>query len=172
MTPQLGKAVRDFKHGRVRKSFLDNLTEAHRLFALGHTADAAERWTEASRWLPSGPERERLRKIASIALGGRLQVNLAEMSDESEERRRTVVEVDNAPALTPELQAKLDAIAGVGERDHERRHAISRGCLAGISIIIGALIALIFLLIGEIGGCNDGVPRPANALTNDAPADS
>ena len=72
-------AVRQFKKGRVRKAFLDSIAGARRLYVLGHHREAARHWMEAARWLPSGPERSRLRQVAAAAGTGRLVVDVQKL---------------------------------------------------------------------------------------------
>ncbi len=71
------RAVREFKEGRVRKAFRESIQAARRLYLSGEHQKAGEYWLEAARWLPSGPERERLRRIARAAGKGRLELDTA-----------------------------------------------------------------------------------------------
>jgi hypothetical protein len=73
---ELRRAIREFKKGRVRRAFLDNINTARRLYVLGHREEAAEHWLEAARWLPQGSDREKLRRIAGEARRGRLQLDV------------------------------------------------------------------------------------------------
>ena len=73
------RALERFRRGRVRKAFLDSIASARRLYVLGHAREAAEQWLNAARWLPSGPERTRLRQIAAEASRGRLKIDVQQL---------------------------------------------------------------------------------------------
>ncbi len=72
MSEEIRQVVERFKRGRARHAFLDNVRMARRLYLAGEHQEARSHWLEAARWLPRGPHRERLRRIAAAAASGAL----------------------------------------------------------------------------------------------------
>jgi hypothetical protein len=145
MSAQLRKTVTEFKRGRVRKAFLDNISEARRLFTMGHYREASEKWFEAARWLPHGTDRDRLREIAAAAVSGKLIVDPPDTS--AQDMRPDGERAPGEPSqLTPELQARLDEIAR--ETPPAESRTARRILLTIVGLLIGALIYLIWEIFG------------------------
>ncbi|MGD2173773.1 MAG: protein kinase [Candidatus Brocadiaceae bacterium] len=104
ITEEVREAVREFKRGRVRKAFLDNARAARRAYRTGDRKTAREHWLEAARWLPSGPERERLRRIAVAAGRGRLRIDTETLGALAEREQATA---EPAPEPAPPEQTPL-----------------------------------------------------------------
>ncbi|MHC4788318.1 MAG: hypothetical protein ACYS8K_03825, partial [Planctomycetota bacterium] len=145
LSGEVQQAVRQFKEGRVRKGFLDNIHEARRLYLAGERSDSKARWLEAARWLPGGPERERLHRLAQAAERGTLQLDpealrpgelsgrLAEM--EAERRGGDV----GAPR-------KQDAEKASARRS--KRYTLLT-VLAAVAFAVGGGLALLWALFGD-----------------------
>jgi hypothetical protein len=159
---QLRSAVRRFKHGRVRRAFLDNIRNARRLYALDHREEAMECWLEASRWLPPGEHKVRLRKIARLAREGELDLNLrnvavaAQQRAGQEQKAREAAEAGDreglaahAKDLSPDVQERLDKLAGTGQKPESERPSMKKVWW----LLIGAavLIYLLFLAARILG---------------------
>ncbi len=125
LTDQQLAALDRFKHERVRRAVLDNAAAARRLYVLGHHDQAQEHWLEVARWLPPGPERERVRRIAGAAAKGRLIAD------------------DHQPAP--------QAMAATAPERRERRR-LSRRALLALAVVVALLVAFVTLLWAVLGG--------------------
>lgn len=151
MTESLANAVRRFKHGRVRRAFLDNIRNGRRLYALDHGDEAAECWREAARWLAPGPEKNRLRRIAQAAREGTLELDLrnvavaaqARAAVEQDAREITPQAADRLAALgkdlPPDLQARIKDRLGTvpeGEKSDAMKRLAVIAVMAGVGLLI------------------------------------
>jgi len=146
VTDEARQAARRFRHDRVRKFFLDSLGNARRLFALGHVDEAVECWREAARWLPPGPDRERLRKICRAARRGKLRADLAPVSSDDEAMRAPVPETVEAGRISPEVRSRIDEADG---RHGQRR---KRARWTALGLLLGALLALLLWAVDHFLG--------------------
>ncbi|MFO7957622.1 MAG: protein kinase [Candidatus Brocadiia bacterium] len=104
MTDEIREAVERFKRGRAKAAFLDNIHMARRTYLSGEHEEARRYWMEAARWLPRGPERETLRRIAAAAAKGSLVLAPEEVGTEGEtpgENAESDLEFPSAPARPP-----------------------------------------------------------------------
>jgi CHASE3 domain sensor protein len=151
--------VRRFKHGRVRRAFLDNIRNARRLYALEHREEAMECWVEASRWLPPGEEKVRLRKIARLAREGNVELDLrnvaaaAQHRAEAEQRAREAIEAGNTAALdeaardlSPDDKERLERQAGQADGGQKRSLRKVWYLLIGALVLIYLMFMLAFML--------------------------
>jgi CHASE3 domain sensor protein len=153
---QLRSAVRRFKHGRVRRAFMDNIRNARRLYALDHREEAMECWLEASRWLPPGEHKARLRSIARHARKGNLELNLrnvaaaAQQRADAEQKAREAAEAGKhselaaaAKDLSPDQQERLDRVASKREQSAGKKPSMRKVWY----LLIGTLVLLYLLFM-------------------------
>jgi hypothetical protein len=116
---EMGRAIRRFRRGRVRKAFREHIAAARRLYVLGHRNESRDQWTEAANWLPPGPQRARLREIAAAAEKGKLNLDsiLLGLNEDS---------ADGAPATrepAPPTRQPTDTRIEREAEAQRRRHA-------------------------------------------------
>jgi hypothetical protein len=133
------RVVRRFKHERARKAFLDSINKARRLYVLGHQQEAKEQWLEAANWLPGGPQRARLRMIASAAGRGKLALNADELGL-------------NDAAARGSLRAIEEEAARTGPQTAEDWERLRRKWIwvAAVCLVVSTLVLIaLALLTGE-----------------------
>ena len=151
LTAEEQQAVREFRRERVRGAFLDNIRTAKRLYVLGHRQEAGQHWLEAARWLPSGPHRERLRRVAGAAVRGKLRVAVqsagaaASAPQAAQTPRRPGRVAGAVPAATPPVQGP----SATKQRPKTRDRRALLWLLAAVGVLIGGGLALLLALRGH-----------------------
>jgi serine/threonine protein kinase len=141
------EVIRRFKKGRVRKAFLDGIAGARRLYVLGHHREAAREWVEAARWLPSGPERSRLRHIAEVAGRGDLVVDVQKLGlSELQEEKAGTAGFPSPPA-SPSESSVPPAEPAQARKAPARRLRLVIVTLA--CILLGCLALLIVMALAR-----------------------
>ncbi|MHC5034229.1 MAG: serine/threonine protein kinase [Planctomycetota bacterium] len=137
VTEEIAEAISQFKAKRVRRAFLDSIQNAKRLCLQGHPEESKEQWLEAARWLPGGPERERLRKIARAAGEGKLRVD---------------AEAVDAAALPEGADPELGDVQPAAEYDDEWQPAGTPPRIIGWRwyLLLCALALLAFIIVGGL----------------------
>jgi len=130
MTDEIREAVKRFKQGRARTAFLDNIHMARRMYLSGEHEEARRHWMEAARWLPRGPEREKLRRIAAAAAKGSLALAPEEVGTDGE-----------APGDAPEPESEYPSLPP------RPPGAWTGSIVLGVVALVAAILAVIAYLI-------------------------
>jgi len=137
--------VAEFKHERVRRAFLSAIHAARRSYLLGRHDEAKRHWLRAAAWLPPGPSRNRLQRIARSAGRGKLRIDGSTAAETPEESPASV-ESSRAAALERELQAKLEVSV---QKARQPRKVWLLLLLGAAAIVAGALVTLILYWLGD-----------------------
>ncbi len=144
LSDEARRTIEEFKLGRARKGLLDSVKAARKMVVAGQMDRARHHWLEAAKWIPSGPERDKLLRFAEATARGKLRVG--DVPDE-----KTIADAAPSPQptgpdleLPPELQAKLDDLTAEERVEEEKRRNLRLLVILGVvSVLIGMALALI-----------------------------